>query len=349
MIRTCFRLAFLALALVALQLRAAPADAATVVYYSAPENAYGWCSGYSLSAGRSCAERYCLQNDGSECQEVATCDDGWGAVAMAGDPYRGFAVACGMGSAFGARAWALSHCTVTANAMCWTDVAFKRNGSTLPSRDNSEFDLIWYSQLLLQIRGYELGDADGEIGQRTRDAIVKFQSDIGVTQTGKLDDDLFTRLLDATGGVGHFVSIIDTDIVTSKKWPDVKGYSHAPKPAPETTMGAELMAMPEARRLTALATMLASSSSKCSVPAKGAQLLGDDKGSMIWSIDCAEGSYTMILNADGTRMTMGGSATVKKDGDEDESSAPPSTSEDEADGDQGGGHRASGGAGENRH
>jgi peptidoglycan hydrolase-like protein with peptidoglycan-binding domain len=319
MLRPCRRSNLLMLAALLLALTAAaPARAATVIAYSAPDNAYGWCAGYGLSYGRSCAKQYCQQSGGSQCQPVAECDGGWGAVALADAPYRGFAAACG-GSEFAARAWALSHCMATTNALCSIDSTFDAHANTAGAGSDRDFTTIWFIQVMLQVRRYELGDADGEVGPLTSAAIAKFQSDVGIPQTGQPDGELLDRLLDALGGAGRLVAVLDRDLVKAGKFAQETGYADAPSPAPPRTMGADLMALSPERRLIALATMLKTSGSDCAIPAKNAALMSDDKDSAIWSIECDEDTYTMIVSADGSRMTMRGKATVETD---DGSSAP---------------------------
>ncbi|MBX6322356.1 MAG: peptidoglycan-binding protein [Rhodospirillaceae bacterium] len=162
---------------------AAPAAADTVIYYSAPENAYGWCAGYDLRTAHRCAYRQCARY-GSRCVAVVECGGGWGAVAIAQDPYRGFAGVCGMGDSFSARGWALTNCMVTADTLCSTRVTFDRRGATASNRDNSLFDTTWLVQAVLQMRKYDPGNADGVLEERTRAAIRKFQRTIGMAETG---------------------------------------------------------------------------------------------------------------------------------------------------------------------
>jgi peptidoglycan hydrolase-like protein with peptidoglycan-binding domain len=44
------------------------------------------------------------------------------------------------------------------------------------------------AQEKLRDMGYEVGTPDGVVGARTREAIMKFQSDKGLERTGRLDD-----------------------------------------------------------------------------------------------------------------------------------------------------------------
>ena len=50
------------------------------------------------------------------------------------------------------------------------------------------------AQRLLNILGYNIGVADGVIGQRTHDAISKFQLQDGMQMSGLVSDELIARL-----------------------------------------------------------------------------------------------------------------------------------------------------------
>ena len=130
----------------------APARAATVICYSAPENSYGWCAGYNDGNGRICARDYCGDAGGTQCQLAIECDSGWGAIALAEHPAFGFGASCGMADALSARKVALMNCAVASNALCWTDSAFSGNAAQQSEAAKREFDLTWFSQGLLQIR-----------------------------------------------------------------------------------------------------------------------------------------------------------------------------------------------------
>lgn len=69
-----------------------------------------------------------------------------------------------------------------------TIVAPKKNHVKIDS------DTIKSAQKALNDRGYSAGSVDGVNGPQTRAAISKFQSDQGLTQTGKLDADTLTKL-----------------------------------------------------------------------------------------------------------------------------------------------------------
>ena len=50
-------------------------------------------------------------------------------------------------------------------------------------------------QLILNKNGYEAGGADGVMGQKTKDAIIAFQTDNKMKATGEIDADLVKALL----------------------------------------------------------------------------------------------------------------------------------------------------------
>lgn len=288
---------------------ASPARAETAIYYSAPENAYGWCAGYSLNRARSCAKGYCADEGGTDCNLAVECGGGWGAIAFAERPAEGFGASCGMADALAARAVALSNCMAVSNTMCWTDVAFNANGRTSSEASNRDFDITWYSQGMLQVRNYDPGTADGNFGRQTRSAISEFQTDLGRTATGDLDDELFFRLLDAVGGAQNLARIVKRDVVEPKQEELAENvYSYSRLPAQPATFSEELMTRPLDQRLLALATLLASSNTKCTLPALDGQPL-PDASSGIWSIECVEGSYTLILGEDGSRTIMSGGSS----------------------------------------
>ena len=56
--------------------------------------------------------------------------------------------------------------------------------------------LLEVQKRLLEL-GYQPGTADGVMGQRTVDAIKKFQQDNNVPVTGRIDSDTVTKLASA--------------------------------------------------------------------------------------------------------------------------------------------------------
>jgi len=285
-----------------------PADAATVVYYSAPDNVYGWCAGYGYDRGHSCAKRYCIDAGGTACEMALECAGGWGAIAFAQHPAIGFGASCDMGDAVSARKAALVTCMAAANALCWTESTFSRNATTTSEASNRDFDMTWFSQGMLNIRHFDAGTSDGKAGPKTRAAIGEFQTRIGRPATGVIDDELFLRFVDAVGGAQNYIRIIKRDLIEPNQ-EDLADhvYGYAGSPLAERSFSEELMERPAGERLTALATVLASDGMECTLPAVDAQVLGD-ASSGFWSISCAEASYTLIMS-EGTRMISRVSAT----------------------------------------
>ena len=284
-----------------------PARADGVIYYSAPENTYGWCAGYSNSRAHRCAKDYCVKLGGTDCGLAVECGGGWGAVAFAQDPQPGVGAVCGVNGGDAARFIALASCMVASNALCWTSSAFSPNGNEVSERSNREFDITWYSQAILAIRNYDVGVADGRDGPQTREAVKEFQRDIGREPTGIIDDELFLRLLDAMEGAQSLARKLNSDVLEPKRGELgdlIFGQSAAP--APTATFSEELMTRSEDERRIALATILSSGGTECTLPALEARPM-PDASSQIWSVECGEGSYTVILS-EGSRIVINNSA-----------------------------------------
>ena len=49
-------------------------------------------------------------------------------------------------------------------------------------------------QMYLRFRGFDVGPVDGVLGPHTQSAIVEFQAERGLAQTGEVDDELLGRL-----------------------------------------------------------------------------------------------------------------------------------------------------------
>ena len=281
----------------------APASADSVIYYSPPESTFGWCAGYANSRAHRCAKDYCVKLGGTACGLAVECGGGWGAVAFAQDPQPGVGAVCGVNGADAARFIALASCMVASNALCWTSSAFSPNGNEVSKRSNREFDITWYSQAILAIRNYDVGVADGRDGPQTREAVKEFQRDIGREPTGTIDDELFHRLLDAMEGAQSLARKLNSDVLEPKR--EELGdliYGHSTSPAPAATFSEELMTRSEDERRLALATILASGGTECTLPALEAYPL-PDASSQIWNIECSEGSYTLILS-EGSRIVI---------------------------------------------
>jgi peptidoglycan hydrolase-like protein with peptidoglycan-binding domain len=246
----------------------------------------------------------CIKSNGRECQLALECEGGWGAVAFAETPVQGFGASCGMEDAFWARIVALSECIVASKSICWTDTVFDSRGRTVRQDDDHQFDQVFYTQTVLQIRGYSPGSTDGRLGSQTIDAVRRFQSNLGRPATGTVDDELIYRLYDAVDGGSDLAKDIKHDVLDA--WSDKtksRAYGSANSPL-ETTYAQQLMDKPPADRMLALATILSSSGTKCTLPAVGAELLSGSSPE-IWNIECAEGWYTLIID-NGARTIMTG-------------------------------------------
>jgi hypothetical protein len=290
-------------------LATAPAvSAATVIYYSAPGETYGWAAGYGLDRGHSYARQYCEDAGGTDCQMVLECDGGWGSVAFSQSGVVGFGAACNFTEARAARTSALAACVAFSNALCWTNSTFSQGGDELPTASNLEFDMTFYAQLMLPMRNIDPGTADGEMGAKTRDAIREFQRRIGRDATGELDDELFWRLLDANGGPQDFAATVKEEVYETRPAEFYDNiFGTADHPAPTMSFSEELMTRSEDDRLMALAGVLAAGDTPCSLPALSAEPL-PDASSGVWVIECREGSYTLILDRESRTVITGSSA-----------------------------------------
>ncbi len=281
------------------------ARAATVVYYSAPENSYGWCAGYAHTRAQSCARDYCIEAGGTDCRLAVECAGGWGAIAFAQEPAVGVGIACDMGDSASARKAADTVCMVASRTFCWTDVTFSSHARTLSAASNRDFDLTWYAQGMLNARFYAAGPLDGSGGPQTREAIKKFQADLGRPQTGVLDDELFLRLADAVEGATSLSKLVKRDVLDpSADLLAIRSFSGSSKPAPDRTFSEELAERSDEARRLALATLLSTHANKCTLPALDA--LTPDPASQLWEIECVEGSFSLSLMGDTTLIISNG-------------------------------------------
>jgi hypothetical protein len=208
----------------------------------------------------------------------------------------------------GARYLALAACMEATKGMCWTSSAFRSNGNSLSKEANQNFDLTWFAQAILSIRSYEAGTADGHMGPKTRAAVEKFQQDIGRDATGIVDLELFQRMLDALGGAQYLAKKITKDVLDPKREELRENiYGFSPTPAATASFSEDLMHRTVEDRRLALATVLSASGTKCSLPARDAYPL-PDASSEIWSIECAEGSYMLMLS-EGSRIVINNSSS----------------------------------------
>lgn len=70
-------------------------------------------------------------------------------------------------------------------------------GSETPRADAE--NQVRNAQILLAELGFDVGTADGQVGQRTRSAIMAFERANGLPQTGRINSELITRLERAAG------------------------------------------------------------------------------------------------------------------------------------------------------
>lgn len=308
--RTCAYLVT-ALAAAIVFFAARPAEAGyTITYYSPPERVYGWCANVGdRPSTQSCAKRNCVQQGGTACRPVTECG-GWGAVAYAGQPVQGFGAGCA-GDASSARRIALTACMSASEALCWTEATFSPNGRTATAADNLRFDRIWMAQLLLQINGklYK-GNVRGDEDRELYAAAAKFQEKLGRTGTGTLDNELIFRMIDGAGGTRHFAIIVKRDVLPTLEKAIAEsgsgserkyGHSAAPK---QGSISEDFNNRSDEARKLALATYLSARDSKCTLPAIHAQQMVPD----VWSVECNEGGYMLMLQDGQSIVTRSGKA-----------------------------------------
>jgi hypothetical protein len=133
--------------------------------------------------------------------------------------------------------------------------------------------------------------------------VEKFQQDIGREANGVVDNELFQRMLDALGGGQYLAKKLAEDVLEPKR-EEMRDhvYSFSPIPAVTASFSEEMMNRTADDRRLALATVLSSGGTKCSLPAQDAYPL-PDASSGIWTIECAEGSYTLMLS-EGSRVVI---------------------------------------------
>jgi peptidoglycan hydrolase-like protein with peptidoglycan-binding domain len=198
-------LRLLALLLPLLLPTAAAAQAAMA--YSEPDDSFGWCASQnSAQDAVNCARIQCIDAKGADCQIVLECRGGWLSIAI-GNP--GYGMVCERSSDFYARQWALFTCMMATHRRCTTfDTVNDSNGRRRSAEENAKFDRAWYTQAILAMGDYEIGDVDGVIGPQSRRAIREFQEDRGLPTTGEPDDETFAALIDAVGGDAALVAMI---------------------------------------------------------------------------------------------------------------------------------------------
>lgn len=290
-------------ALLLVWLAVAPANAATAISYSEPDNTYGWCTGYSTSEAPSCARNQCRSSGGNDCELALVCDAGWNAVAFAdSDEASGFGAVCDMGSAYQARIIALVSCIVRSRTICWTSGTFNGSGVEQSADSNGDFDLTWYTQALLLGLGYDTGDPDGVYGNRTRRAIEAFQNTAGLPATGAVTEDLFYLLLTHVGGTPFMVSLMESLINEFSADEVARSFSAAAAPKPAMTLSEELATRNTAVQRAMIASYLVINDHDCPVPATS---LSVDTASGTWDVSCRNGGeFTLVLSDDGSTGTV---------------------------------------------
>jgi peptidoglycan hydrolase-like protein with peptidoglycan-binding domain len=130
-----------------------------------------------------------------------------------------------------ARRLALAWCIAAANKLCWTYDTFSSHGRKSSAESNRSFDRIWYAQGALGMLSYKIGNANGVMGRRTRDAIKRFQVRVGMEPNGVIDDRLFDRLLKAIGGAQRLAKALKRELLAKKDEKMTEhAYGYAPPP-----------------------------------------------------------------------------------------------------------------------
>lgn len=306
----------LAVALVLLFGSVAPAEAATVFFYSDADQYYGWAAGYSYARSESLAHDYCVEAGGKECRFAISCDGGWSAIAFSDSSARGVGIACGFSNAHAARVVALTVCMNASRAMCWTESAFDGNAREIAADKNSLFDTTYFAQQMLFALGF-LGkddETDGVPGPRTRGAVSAFQSRLGVEADGELTIDLLWRLLNAVGGPQVLAAgLYAVDVAPNLDAISNRIYGASSQPQPERDYSEELATYAEVEQRLGLATILAMQDHPCSLPADSAAPMPPN-GTGGWQVRCAEGDYTLILGDGSTIVSQGLRTITVKDG-----------------------------------
>jgi hypothetical protein len=280
-----------------------PASAATAIYYSAPDQVYGWCAASGQAKAESCAARNCKKS-GKQCELALECGGGWGAIAFAQDPSDAVGMSCDLNSAASARFAALASCMTTGKTMCWTYDTFDEDGDARPDKDNDAFDRNWFSQVALDILNIPRGK-DGVLDGKTRDGLKEFQKRASLEANGTLDDTLFIALLDSIGGPVRIISSVRRGLNTDE-WKGLTDayYATGDKPAPEPNINTYWKGLKPERQKLALAVAL-SAKMKCTPPAASVTFEPDktpdaetDAGT--WTIVCSGATFTLQAVGDGS-------------------------------------------------
>jgi|GEM_PF-6119690 len=282
-----------------------PARADTSVAYSPAENSYGWCAYTDGTDVERCALRQCQSYGGTACRTVVLCGEGMNAVALAQAPAVGIGVSCGVGNPFTARAVALAACMRATNANCWTDTIFDAIGNQTPQETVWAGDRAFFATGILQLRNFEVDDLTDTLDGQARAALSDFQAKVGLPQSGEPDNDTLGRLFwsVSVGTVTRELGSFFLDAYAG----DLAGraYGHAVSGNPPRQVGEEWLAMDEATRMKAVATFLAARGTACTLPARAA-FPPFEEDADFWSVECAEGSYSLIIDEGGTTILNDG-------------------------------------------
>jgi len=271
----------------------AASRAATVIFYSEPEQYFGWAAGYNYTRSRREALDGC-DDGGSDCKLVIECDGGWAAIAFSDDFARGVAFSCGFAKAAGARGVALASCIAQSRTLCWTSLTVNNNGNDRSEAENLEFDRTWYAQVILYALDLYSAAADGQLGGKTRAALKAFQERLGLESTGVLDDALLDILVDSAGGrlgVARMARRM-VDALPPQEGLEDAFVASATQPNGTASFSAEIATRPDQERRMALATLLSIWGTRCTLPARSAEPVPAD-GSGDWRVTCDEGEWTV--------------------------------------------------------
>ncbi len=269
--------------------------AATAFFYSEKEQYYGWAAGYNYSRSENEAHKNCNQG-GTDCKFVLECDGGWGAVAFADGFARGVAFSCGYANAISARLAAIINCVAASKTLCWTSSTISNNGKQRSDKDNNDFDMAWYVQQMLYMRGFDITKTDGEAGKQTRAALIAFRTALGLQPNGTLDNTIFERLLDAIGGRLVMAKLFKEQLVDPNAADYAKHvYVWASQPYAGNSLSEEIAGRPEDARSLSLATLLTIWGTPCTLPAKSAEPLPPD-GTGVWIVACNQGEWTVLMS-----------------------------------------------------
>ena len=276
---------------------AAPSQAATVVFYSAPEGDYGWCAGYSYSQCETFADQDCQNAGGTACQVAVECSGGAGALAFSQDKIGAVGIVCHASDQNAARAVALELCMAAGHALCKTDTAFTAHGQATSNQKNAEFDLNWTAQVLLGLQGYLTAAPDGVAGSGTKAAVKSFEAALGLVATGKIDDRLLLLLMAASGGPDPLLSVASS-VVTADASIGQYGFNRADSTVPARSLTSWLLTRSTDDQRLALGVAVHRNGSSCTIPAVGAAVT--DEGGQQWHVACAEGDYAVTFDGDKT-------------------------------------------------